>query len=145
MLVFGVKHRYGLISPQWQDKLYAVISQIAKEQQCKVMAIGGIKDHVHILLSIGGQAPDIATITRNLKSLSSKWINDNRLCMGRFAWQRGSGKFSYSYRDLSMITNYIANQEKHHYTMGFREEIRKLLEASGCQSISDDCLPEELE
>jgi REP element-mobilizing transposase RayT len=143
MLVFGVKYRLGLIDPRWQKQLYAVMVNIAKEQKCTVVAIGGIKDHVHILLSLSGSSPDIATITREIKSKSSKWVNENRLCMGRFGWQSGSGRFSYSYRELEMIKNYINNQERHHYDMDYSEEFKRFMQAAG-YTVRDENTPETL-
>jgi REP element-mobilizing transposase RayT len=143
MLVFGVKYRLGLIDPRWQKQLYAVMVNIAKEQKCTVIAIGGIKDHVHILISLSGSSPDIATITREIKSKSSKWVNENRLCMGRFGWQSGSGRFSYSYRELEMIKNYINNQERHHYDMDYSEEFKRFMQAAG-YTVRDENTPETL-
>lgn len=130
MFVFGVKYRLGLIDPRWQSKLYAVIGQTVLRTGCQPIAIGGVKDHVHVLVSMGNNAPAPKDIVRTIKSVSSKWINDKRLCIGNFAWQEGSARFSYAQRDVAMITNYINNQEKHHYNMSFRDEVQKLLQAS---------------
>jgi REP element-mobilizing transposase RayT len=143
MLVFGVKYRLGLIDNSWKKRLYAVIVQIAREQKCIVLAIGGMRDHVHILLSITGSAPDMATITREIKAKSSKWVNENKLCVGRFGWQNGCGRFSYSYRELEMIKNYINNQERHHCNMDYCAEFKRLVAAAGyvCRA---ECAPDEL-
>lgn len=144
MFVFGVKYRLGMIDSRWQNQLYAVIGQTVLRCGCHPIAIGGIKDHVHVFLSMGNNAPAPKDVLRTIKSVSSKWINDNHLCLGNFAWQVGGGRFSYSHRDVDMIANYVKNQERHHYNMSFRDEIEKLLRASNID-YQDDYLPSDLE
>lgn len=144
MLVFGVKYRLGFISEEWKEQLYAVMVNAAKRCDCKTIAIGGVKDHVHILLSLGGNAPAPKDIMRVIKTNSSKWINDKRLCPGRFGWQDGGSKFSYSYREIEMMKNYILNQERHHYSMTYREEIERFLKSAGI-IYDEKFLPAEVE
>lgn len=50
-------------------------------------------DHTHILI---GMKPDISVsdLTRDIKAISSKFINDNKLVKGKFNWQVGFGAFS---------------------------------------------------
>ena len=48
MTVFGVKHRLGLISPKWENQLYAVIANILNRiEGVRAIEIGGYKDHIH--------------------------------------------------------------------------------------------------
>lgn len=142
MYVFGVKYRLGLIDSSWRDELYAVIGSLVKKMSCTPLAIGGTSDHVHILVSVGGDAPSLKDIVRHVKTNSSKWVNSNRLCVGRFGWQEGNGKFSYSYREKMQIVSYIRNQEQHHTGMSFREEMRRLNTAAHIY-FKDDYLPKE--
>lgn len=144
MFVFGVKYRLGLIDASWRDKLYSVIGQAAKQYDCIPLAIGGMRDHIHVLVSVKGNAPAIKTIIAEIKAKSSKWVNDNRLTLGRFGWQEGNSKFSYSYRELAMMKNYINNQQKHHLGMSYREEMKRLLDAAGVAPRNED-LPEDLQ
>lgn len=128
MFVWGVKYRLGLISKQWEKELWSVIGSLSKDIDCHPVAIGGIRDHVHVLLSLGNDAPSCKEIAKYLKSKSSKWVNENHLCMGKFAWQEGSGRFSYIKRDIDMLINYIKNQERHHLKCTYREEFAALLD-----------------
>ncbi len=84
-------------------------------------------DHVHILV---GMKPNIALsdLVRDIKSGSSKFINDSKWVNGKFNWQEGYGGFSYSKSHLDNVINYILNQEEHHKKQTFKEEYHSFLE-----------------
>jgi hypothetical protein len=64
---------------------------------------------------------------RELKSNSSKWINENQFVKGRFHWQEGYGAFSYSKSQRDVVIKYIMNQEHHHKKRTFKDEYIDLL------------------
>lgn len=90
-------------------------------------AIGGVADHIHILVSI---KPNIAIsdLVRDIKANSSKWINEKGLVIGKFKWQEGFGAFSYAQSQLDSVIAYINNQEQHHLKITFRDEYITLLQ-----------------
>lgn len=142
MAVFGVKYRLGLIAPAWQRRLYAVMGQTLSEMEgVKPIEIGGVKDHVHVLFSTKGNIAE-SEIIRKLKSESSLWINQNKLTIGRFAWQNGGGRFNYSHSALNDVIRYIRSQEEHHRHKTFREEyegfLRKLNREYSCFDLPED-------
>ena len=61
------------------------------------------------------------------KANSSKWINDNKLVLGKFEWQEGYDGFSYSHSQRNNVIKYIMDQEKHHSKRTFRDEYLELL------------------
>ena len=127
MAVFGVKYRLGLISPKWQNELHAVMGRILNEiQGVKVIKVGGVADHVHVFFSTRGIVPE-EEIVRKVKSESTLWVNNNRLAVGRFAWQSGGGRFSYSPSAVPQVKHYIENQAEHHRRMSFAEEYARFL------------------
>jgi putative transposase len=63
----------------------------------------------------------------NVKTESSKWINDQRFCKIKFAWQEGYGAFSYSKSHVQQVIQYIQNQEKHHKKESFLQEYTSFL------------------
>ena len=63
-----------------------------------------------------------------VKSASSKWINEKRLVFGKFQWQEGFGAFSYAQTQLDTIIAYINNQEKHHQQKTFKDEYLDMLQ-----------------
>ena len=143
MAVFGVKYRLGIIHLNWSKELYAVIAEVLKGiDGVMPVEIGGYKDHVHILFSTQGKIAD-RTIISVVKTESSKWINRNRLCLGRFGWQDGCGVFSYSKGQVEKVKNYIRNQWEHHRYVSFQEEYQSFLLRNGID-ISKYSLPEDL-
>jgi putative transposase len=126
-IVFAVKGRTNLISKYWRSNLYQYITGIVKNKSEKLMVIGGVSDHVHILLST---KPDckMSDLVRDIKANSSRWINENMLVKGKFEWQRGFGAFSVCPANLNIIIAYIQNQEEHHKQTTFREEYLEFLE-----------------
>lgn len=78
-------------------------------------------DHVHVLI---GMRPTqtVSDLMQDIKSGSSKWINESKLVKGKFEWQEGYGAFSYSSSQIDDVVKYIENQEEHHRKRTFREE-----------------------
>ena len=124
---FSVKNRMGLILPRYKDELYKYISGIVQNKKHRLYAIGGIENHIHLIVSM---RPDVSVsnLVKDIKMNSSKWINDRRFLKTKFAWQEGFGAFTYSISQVDKVCKYILNQEKHHKKMTFEEEYRKLLE-----------------
>ena len=120
-IVFAVKGRQNLISINWKDEIYKYITGIITNQKQKLIAINGMPDHIHILVGI---KPDVSlsNLVRDIKSNSSKFINEKKWINGKFEWQTGFGAFSYSHSQLVNVVKYIENQEIHHKTKTFREE-----------------------
>lgn len=124
--VFAVKQRESLIKKEWKDDLYKYITGIVQNNKSKMLAIGGMSDHIHIFI---GYKPTIAIpdLVKDIKLASGSWINDNRLADHRFNWQEGYGAFSYRRRDVDEICRYIQNQQEHHKRISFKEEYANLL------------------
>ena len=120
-IVFAVKHRSNLIQSHWKNELYKYITGIVTNKNQKTMIINGMPDHIHILVSI---KPDwtISDLVRDIKSNSSKWINEKHWVNGIFEWQNGYGAFSVSSSQLMVVIKYIENQENHHKNQTFKNE-----------------------
>lgn len=125
-IVFAVAGRLNLIEKKWKDELYKYITGIVKKNNQKLIAIGGVENHIHILLGI---KPNIALsdLVRDIKANSSRFINEKRFVKGKFAWQEGFGAFSYSHSQLDDVIRYIQNQEDHHKNINFKDEYLKFL------------------
>ncbi|MFY9152537.1 MAG: IS200/IS605 family transposase [Prolixibacteraceae bacterium] len=118
--VFAVQNRLSLINSNWQVDLYKYMSGIISNNGHKTFSINGMPDHVHALVSMNPkQAP--SDLMHDVKRSSSLWINENRLVVGKFAWQEGFGVFSYGNSQIPDIAKYIENQKKHHNKRTFIE------------------------
>ncbi len=126
--VFAVQNRISLITDSWQNELYKYMSGIIEHQEHKLFSINGMPDHIHILISMNPkQAP--SDLMYHVKRSSSIWINDNKLCAGKFSWQEGFGAFSYGKSQIPAIARYIENQKQHHLKKTFIEEYIGFLKA----------------
>jgi putative transposase len=125
-VVFAVQARESLIKAEWREDLFKYIAGIFKNYKIKLIAIGGVEDHVHILF---GMSPTIALsdLIREVKANSSKYINENKFVRGKFYWQEGFGAFSYSRSQVDAVAKYILNQEHHHAGRSFKVEYVALL------------------
>ncbi len=125
-LVWSTKNRVPYISKDIQERLYSYMAAITRNHSAKLLEIGGMPDHVHLLVEFC--SPDkFSHFLRELKASSSLWIHKNFSHLQDFAWQEGYGSFSVSCSALENVRSYIQNQEKHHENMSFEEEYFKFL------------------
>ena len=126
-IVFAVKGRENLISEKIRQRIEKYISGIIHNKGHKLYAIYAMPDHLHMFISM---RPDmsVSDLVRITKSETSKFINDNRLIQGKFAWQEGFGAFSYSDSQVDTVVNYVLHQPEHHQQKSFREEYITFLE-----------------
>lgn len=120
-LVFSVKGRQNLLGEDWREDLFKYMGGIVNAKGQKIFAVGGVADHVHLLVSIKPSI-SISDLVRDVKSNSSKWINEHGFVKGRFQWQEGFGGFSCSKTHLDSTIEYIRNQILHHRLKSFKEE-----------------------
>jgi putative transposase len=126
--VFSTKERRNLIVPDKQTQLWSYLGGIARKNAFRAVAIGGIANHVHLLLSIPATMP-LAKAVQLLKGGSSKWMNDN--CAGKFAWQAGYGAFTVGISQQAHTVAYINSQAEHHRKRSFEEEFLGFLQKHG--------------
>ena len=120
-LIFAVKFRDALIQNHWEDELYKYITGIIQHHNHKLLSIKGMSDHLHILIGLRPNQA-LSELVNQIKSNSSKWINEKRFCNVRFEWQKGYGAFSYGKSQIADVINYINNQEVHHQKKSFKQE-----------------------
>ncbi|HEX5471226.1 MAG TPA: transposase [Lacipirellulaceae bacterium] len=99
-------------------------------QNSPSLRVGGTEDHVHILCRLS-KTLDIATLIRELKRDSSKWIKEENPRLVDFHWQQGYGAFSVSPSHVDPLIQYIIDQEEHHRRESFQDEFRRLCEKYG--------------
>lgn len=129
---FSTKERRKTILPVWRERLFAYIGGIARANDMKALAVGGMEDHVHVLVSLPSTLA-IAKAVQLLKGGSSKWVHDTIPEAMAFAWQEGYGAFSVGISAIQDTIAYINNQEEHHRTRSFEEEFVAFLKRHGIQ------------
>jgi putative transposase len=123
-IVFSTKHRQPQITPELQPRLFEYIGGILRNNSSRLIAAGGMPDHVHLLVSLS-RTMAVADAVRLIKSNSSGWLHDE-LALRDFQWQTGYGAFAVSYSGIDQVKAYLANQEEHHRRMSFQEEFLEL-------------------
>lgn len=125
-VVFSTKERRPLITPDLEKRLWPYLGGIARDNQMKALTIGGVADHIHILLSLPSTLT-IAKAVQLIKGNSSKWIHEEFPQHSSFGWQEGYGAFSISISGIEDTTAYIANQAEHHRQKTFKDELIAIL------------------
>jgi len=125
-LIFSTKHRLPLISPAIQPQLHAYMTGIVQNTGSKLVRIGGVEDHVHLLVLLS-KTQTLADLLQVTKKESSKWFKTLGPQCAEFHWQDGYAGFSVSESAVETCIRYIDNQKKHHARITFQDELRLLL------------------
>jgi REP element-mobilizing transposase RayT len=128
-VVFSTKNREPRIAAEWRERFHAYIGGVARNSNCIPEAVGGVADHVHLLLGLKATAR-LSDVVRDVKAVSSRWIHDQTGDRA-FAWQEGYGAFSVSPTHRENVSSYIVRQEEHHRKGTFQEEYLELLHRCG--------------
>lgn len=145
-IVFAVKNRQALIAPEWEEELNKYITGIVEHRGHKMLAIGGMPDHIHIFLGLK-PAESISSLVAEIKKSSNAFINERRFSSFQFEWQAGYGAFSYSRSHVDAVCKYVLNQKEHHSRRTFEEEFLKILSdfdiEIGSKRMFDFFIPDE--
>jgi putative transposase len=128
-VIIAVQSRANLIKKDFQHDVYKYITGIVKNKGHKLLSIGGVSDHVHMIIGLNPKMA-ISDLVRDIKNNSTNYINSKKWLPGKFYWQAGYGVFSYSKSQRKEIIRYVENQEEHHMQSTFREEYLKILDRS---------------
>jgi putative transposase len=83
-IVFGTKNHEPVIQPSWREDLHAYLGGIIRTAGGRSESIGGVSDHVHLLIGLRA-THRLADVLRELKAVSSGWVHDRdwhaRVCM----------------------------------------------------------------
>jgi REP element-mobilizing transposase RayT len=129
-MIFSTHERVPNIGDAMRDDLYAYMGGIVRELRGTALALGGARDHVHMLVKLPCDLA-VADCLRVVKTNSSRWIHEKWRERKSFAWQIGYGAFSVSESGYLRVVDYIRRQEEHHRKMSFQEEFVLLLRKHG--------------
>ena len=121
-VIWTTKRRTPYFSKKGRVRLYKYIEKLTQEKNVELLAIGGVEDHVHILMKIHS-TNSVASVMRHIKSFSSRFVKEKGERCLDFAWQKGYGSFAVSASFVNRIRKYINNQEEHHKKLSFDKEL----------------------
>jgi len=112
-LVWATWDRMELITPELRQPIYGCILEQVKKHRCEPMAIGGVADHVHLLLQLHPTAR-ISEVVQHAKGASAHLVTQVLKPGEFFKWQGYYGAFTVSKRQAPHVRDYILRQEEHH-------------------------------
>ena len=131
-IVFSTKNREHTLLKINRDELYKYIWGVLKNKNCHLYRIGGITDHIHLVIGLHPAIP-LASLIKDIKLASSDHIKALQLFPEFNGWQVGYGGFTYSFKDKDKLIEYVKNQEEHHATKSYLEELKELLKEHGIE------------
>ena len=125
-IVFSTKNRERWLRPEIEEDVWRYLGGICRTHHVKALQIGGVDDHVHLLL---GVPPTLALsdVMKRIKGESSKWLSKEKKDMVGFGWQDGYGAFTVGKSQIPDTIRYIQTQREHHRKVTFEDEYRKFL------------------
>jgi putative transposase len=125
-LVFSTKNRERWLNQTIEDTVWSYSAGIIRTHSGKAIQIGGVEDHIHILLSMPATIA-LSDFVKRIKGESSKWISAQWPHMREFRWQDGYGAFTIGQSQIADTIAYIRNQRQHHQHKTFEQEYRSFL------------------
>ncbi len=122
-LIWSTKNREPILIPSLKSEVYKVIKEIATEYEIYLDCINGIEDHVHLLVRLRTDQ-SVADVVKTIKGNSSEHFKDNP--DKYITWQDGFAAFSVSPDNVKRVRSYIYNQEKHHRSKSFSDELKEI-------------------
>ena len=131
-IVINTYRREMTIPDETSEHMYRYIWSIINSRNCKLYRIGGIGNHIHMLVEL---SPSVALsdLVRDIKQGSSKWAKQQVYFPMFSGWGKEYGAFSCSVRDKEMVVNYINRQREHHKEKTFEQEYKEMIERSGLE------------
>ena len=127
---FSTKGRQPRITADLQARLWPFMGGIARKNGMRALAIGGVADHVHLLLSLPSTLA-IAKAIQLVKGGSSAWVHQKFPEHRGFVWQEGYGAFSIGISDAPRTIAYIESQADHHRRRTYQDEFLAILKKHG--------------
>ena len=133
-LVWATKGRDPSIRKEIRSKVIDHIRTYAEEKEVFIIILNCHLDHVHCLISLQDDQ-NIRKVVQMIQGESSHWINQEKLVVGRFAWQEGYFAVSVSESGVERVKEYIKNQEEHHRKRTFQGEYFEFLRVYGVKDL----------
>ena len=130
--VWSTKDRFAFLTGKpLREELHRYLGGISARLDCPTLIVGGVADHVHILLRLARRIT-VADWVKEMKRASTVWLIDQAPrdpMLSKFHWQSGYGIFSVSESKTDDVRAYIANQEERHAKHTFQDEYCRFLQA----------------
>lgn len=124
--IFSTKNRRPLIEREFEEELHRYMGGIIRNHGGQPIQIGGIEDHIHVLMSLRTDQP-LAKMMNFIKTGSSLWVKEKH-GIHDFGWQNGYCGVTVSASVKQPLIRYIQRQHEHHKTQTFMNEMSLQIE-----------------
>ena len=111
--VWATYDRLPLITEDIEREVFRYSEQVCRDNGCEVYAVGGMPDHIHLLVALPNTIT-VGELMQYVKGGSSRLISKTLKPRATFKWQRHYAGFGVSVRDKRKVIAYIENQKQHH-------------------------------
>jgi REP element-mobilizing transposase RayT len=111
--VWATAARRQLITKDIQANVYRCIGSEVVKLGGTVLGLGGMPDHVHLLVQLPGKV-SMSDLMQKAKGVSSTLIRKELAPSIAFNWQDNYASFTVSRSHVPRVIKYINNQERHH-------------------------------
>ncbi len=125
-LVFHIKTTSPKIDEIHWERLHSYIGQLVNTTGCRVIRVGGVSDHIHIICLLSRDIT-VSHLIEEIKRNSSRWLKSLNERYHSFAWQAGYAAFSVSQSVVDKTIEYVSHQKQHHQKTTFQEEYLNFL------------------
>ena len=112
-LVWATFERAPLITTTVERVVHQTVFAKARELGLVLHAVGGVSDHVHVVVSIP-PTRCVAEIVKQLKGASSRAVHLGASGGSAFRWQEGYGALTLGGASLARVIEYVRRQKEHH-------------------------------
>ncbi len=112
--VWATWDRQPIITPEIETAVYAAIRAECARLKADILDIGGVEDHVHILVCLPPTLC-VSDLIKQLKGSSSHLVTHKVTGRESFKWQGAYAAFSVSEDAVPAVRAYIRNQKRHHH------------------------------
>ncbi len=102
-----------LVDIENEQLIYQSIMDKCEVLGVRLLALGGMPDHVHLLVRFPATI-SIANFIKEIKGSTSHLVTHQDNAEEFFKWQGAYAAYSVNERDIPKIKSYIEHQKEHH-------------------------------
>ena len=121
-VIWSVRGREALLGKAVRRVLFAHMQKEGAEKGIRIVAAGGVEDHVHCLVQLM-PAQNLSQVVKSIRASSAGWLNETRLLSTEFGWEEEYYAYSVSPSGLKQVADFIGKQEEYHKTKGLDGEL----------------------
>ena len=121
-VIWSVRGREALLGKAVRRVLFAHMQKEGAEKGIRIVAAGGVEDHVHCLVQLM-PAQNLSQVVKSIRASSAGWLNETRLLSTEFGWEEEYYAYSVSPSGVRQVIDFIAKQEEYHKTKTLDSEL----------------------